>query len=671
MIKISQKDKSFILLIISVLTVLYALYSMFSYLFFTSSFRHSDVGKIFPQNKKVSSEHWFNVSRPLEASDLKDRIVLLDFWTYACVNCVQVLQEIKKIEEQFGSKLLVIGVHSGKFRNEKDLAEIKKAIIRNDITHPVVNDPDFRIWNSFSINAWPSLVLINPRGKIEKVYVGESESMEVKSGIKKLISKFKYEVNRDPLPIVLEKNTVVSNVLEFPTKLEYGADFTYKSRSAPAVFISNTGKNNIIVTSLSGDIILKIGSGIRGLQDGSFDSAAFNSPQGLLYRAGKLYVADSGNHALRQIDFKSGKVTTLIGSGQKGSVILSAAEVSDGKSFDLASPTDIEFFPNYDNIAIANSGTDQILNYNISKERVSVLAGDGSQGIMDGKYPNNILAQTSDMSVYNRKLYFTDSKSSSLRVMDEAGEVKTLIGKDLFKFGRKNGGKVEALMQHPMGLMVDDTGAYISDSFNHIIRRYDLSSGQISTLVGGKKRGDNLGSGSATEFDQPEGIISVLNNFYVVDSNNNRIVILNRGNFNSTILDVMPPLKLSKEGFLQYLPNLTKLPEIVVKSDAEISLKIDLKKGWKINEMGPSFVNLLKKAKEDQVDLITVIDWQSLKVKEAKLPKLNSKKDYILQGVIYYCEDKKNALCYINSYEQKLVVKSGEKNQQVTIKLAY
>ncbi len=671
MIKISQKDKSFILLIISVLTVLYALYSMFSYLFFTSSFRHSDVGKIFPQNKKVSSEHWFNVSRPLEASDLKDRIVLLDFWTYACVNCVQVSQEIKKIEEQFGSKLLVIGVHSGKFDNEKDLAEIKKAIIRNDITHPVVNDPDFRIWNSFSINAWPSLVLINPRGKIEKVYVGESESMEVKSGIKKLISKFKYEVNRDPLPIVLEKNTVVSNVLEFPTKLEYGADFTYKSRSAPAIFISNTGKNNIIVTSLSGDIILKIGSGIRGLQDGSFDSAAFNSPQGLLYRAGKLYVADSGNHALRQIDFKSGKVTTLIGSGQKGSVILSAAEVSDGKSFDLASPTDIEFFPNYDNIAIANSGTDQILNYNISKEWVSVLAGDGSQGIMDGKYPNNILAQTSDMSVYNRKLYFTDSESSSLRVMDEAGEVKTLIGKDLFKFGRKNGGKQEALMQHPMGLMVDDTGAYISDSFNHIIRRYDLSSGQISTLVGGKKRGDNLGSGSATEFDQPEGIISVLNNFYVVDSNNNRIVILNRGNFNSTILDVMPPLKLTKEGFLQYLPNLTKLPEIAVKSDAEISLKIDLKKGWKINEMGPSFVNLLEKAKEDQVDLITVIDWQSLKAKEAKLPKLNSKKDYILQGVIYYCEDKKNALCYINSYEQKLVVKSGEKNQQVTIKLAY
>ncbi len=669
--KISQKDKSLILLIFSVLVMLYALYSMFSYLFFTSTFRNSDVRKIFSEDKKNHSEQWLNVSRPLELTDLKDRIVLLDFWTYACVNCVQVLQEIKKLEEQFGSKLVVIGVHSGKFDNEKDFAQIKKAIIRNDITHPVVNDANFRIWNNFHINAWPSLVLINPRGKVEKTYVGEEGAMQIKSGIKKLISKFKYEVNRDPLPIVLEKNSVISNVLSFPTKLEYGADFTYKSRTMPALFISNSGKNNILVTSLSGDIILKIGSGMVGLEDGAFDKASFDSPQGLLYHAGKLYVADSGNHALREINFKTGEVTTLIGSGQRGAPIASAEEVSDAKSFELASPTDIEFFPNYDNIVIANSGTHQLLTYNIAKERVSVLAGNGSEGISDGKYPDNLLAQTSDMSVYNKKLYFLDSESSALRVLDESGDVKTLIGKDLFKFGNKNGGKSEGLMQHPLGLMVDDTGAYISDSFNHTIRKYDFVSGQIFNLVGSKKSGDNTGASSVTQFNQPEGIVSVLNNFYVADTNNNRIVVLNRGNFSSSILDVMPPLKLQKDGFLQYLPNLQKLPDVSVKSDTEISLKIDLKKGWKLNEMGPSFVNLLEVVKGGQVDLVTTSDWQNLKNKEAKLPKLNTSKNYVLQGVIYYCEDKPNALCYINSYEQKLDVDADEKNSQVVIRLAY
>lgn len=671
MIQISQKDKSLILLILAVCVVLYGLWSTFSYLIFTSTFKHSDINKIFSEDKKSQSEQWLNVTKPLEISDLKGRVILLDFWTYACVNCAQTLQEIKKLEEQFGSKLTVIGVHSGKFDNEKNLAQIKKAIIRNDITHPVINDSKSRIWNSFDVKAWPTLILINPRGEVEKTYSGESEIIAVKRGIKKLIAQYKYELNREALPIVLEKNSVEGNVLKFPTKIEYSADFSYKSRHLPALFISNTGKNEILVTSLSGDAIVKIGSGEADLKDGSFDTASFNAPQGLLYRAGKLYVADTGNHALREIDFKNNKVTTLIGSAQRGEA-LSDKQILEARSFDLASPTDIEFFPNYENIVIANSGTHQILTYGVNKGTISAIAGNAFEGITDGKYPDNELAQTSDMSVYNKKLYFLDSESSSLRVLDENGEVKTLIGKGLFKFGNKNGGKEDALMQHPLGLMVDDTGAYISDSFNHVIRKYDLNSGQIYNLVGSsRKSGDNLGSSANTEFNQPEGIISVLNNFYVADTNNNRIVVLSRGNFSSSLLEAMPPLKLPKEGLLQYLPNLTKSADLAVKSDVEIKLKIDLKKGWKINEMGPSFINLLEAVDDRQANLVTVFDWQEIKNKELKLPKLSAKKKYILQGVVYYCEDKANALCYINSYEQKLLVDAAEKNEVVVVKLAY
>lgn len=667
MIQVSRKDKSLILLILAVLVVVYGLWSGFSYIVLKSTFQHSAVNKLFAQDK---SEEWLNVDKSLQISDLEDRIILLDFWSYACVSCIEGLQEIKKIEEQFGSKITVIGVHSGKFDNEKNFAEIRKSIVRNDIDYPVINDSSLRIWKAFNVKALPTFVLIDPHGDVEKTYSGQSVFDDVRSGIKKLVSKYKYELNRDPLPVVLEKNNIDGNVLSFPTKLEYVADFAYKTRHLPALIISNTGKNNIIVSSLSGDMIVKIGSGVAGMEDGSFEVASFNAPQGLLYRGGKLYVADTGNHALREIDFKESKVKTLIGSAQRGDV-LSDEQIVEAKSFELASPTDIEFFPNNENIAISNSGTHQILKYNISKGTIRVLAGSGVEGLSDGKYPENRLAQPTDMSVYNHKLYFVDATSSALRFLEENGEVKTLLGKELGKFGNKNGGKNDALLQHPMGLMVDDTGAYISDSYNHAIKKYDFSSGALSTLAGSRKRGSGFGFSSSAEFDQPEGIVSVLNNLYVADANNNRIVILNRGSMATSLLNIMPPLKLPKEGFLQYLPNLKKSPDVAVKADAEIVLKIDLKKDWKINDMGPSFINLLEMVQDDRANLVTSFDWSEVKTKNLRLPKLVAGKKYMLQGVLYYCEDKVNALCYINSYEQNLVVDADEKNEQITVKIAY
>jgi thiol-disulfide isomerase/thioredoxin len=662
-LKLSKKDKSLLLLIVAGFVVLWGIYSALSNIFFTATFRSSDISKLINKD-----DQWLNVSRPLEIADLKDRIILVDFWTYACVNCIQALPEIKKLEEQFGSKLVVIGVHSGKFSNEKDSSEIKKAILKHDITHPVINDADFRIWNSFKANSWPTFILINPNGRIVKTYFGEYGATKIKKDVKKLISKFKYQLNRDPLPLMPEKYNIIGNVLNFPTKLAYAANFSYKLRQLPVIFIANTSQHNIVVSSLTGDIITKIGSGKEGLEDGSFDAASFNSPQGLLYDSGKLYVADTGNHALRVIDFKEAKVTTLLGSGQRGQIV--EDKIVEGKNLDLASPTDIEFFPDKKNIAIANSGTHQILSYSLDKKIVSTLAGNGAEGIDDGKYPDNSLAQTADMSVSGGKLYFVDSESSSLRALDKSGNVKTLIGKGLFDFGHKNGNKSEAQMQHPLGLLVDDTGAYISDSFNHAIRKYNFSSAQISDLVGGKTKGEKLGAKSSAEFDEPAGIISVFDSFYIADSNNNRIVKLSRKNLNSELFDIMPPLQLQKESFLQYLPNLQKIEKAEVKSDVEIILKIDLAEGWKINEEGPSFVNLLQPTKEDQANLIATFDWHSVKNKMMKLPKISAG-DYVLQGTIYYCENKKNSLCYIKSYEQNITASNAEKSDQIVVKLAY
>lgn len=666
---LSKKDQSFILLIVAVIVIFYSIYSLFSHLFLNAAFHKSQANKIFVKDESNHSQQWLNVSRPLKIHDLKNRVVLLDFWTYSCVKCTSVLSQIKKLEQQFGSKLTVIGVHSGMFDNGKDLSVIKKAILKNKIDYPVVNDADLKIWNNFKINAWPSLVLIDPYGKVKKTYVGVKESMNIASDVKKMISKHEYTIDRTPLPIDLERSRIANNVLSFPTKIEYSGKFSYKSHQAAAIFIANSSNNNIVVTSLLGEIILKIGSGQDGSDDGDFGSASFSSPHGLLYRKGKLYVADTGSHSLREVDFETGKVTTLVGLGKRGGII--EDQTHEANKVELSSPTDIEFFPDYNNIVIANSGTNQLLTYNIEKKIIDVLAGNGQEGMSDGVYPDNSLAQTSDLSSYGKNLYFLDAKSSSLRVLDHEKNVKTLIGQGIGKSGYKNGTKKNALMQHPSGLTVDDTGAYIVDSFNHAVRKYDLQSKSIKNLFGGKKRGDGVGSKKKVEFDEPEGIISALGKFYIVDSNNNRVLAVNRANFSSDLLDVMPPLKLTKEGFLQYLPNLQETEAVIVAKDKEIFLNINLKKGWKINEAGPSFVNLLNLTSDDEADLLATYDWITIKDKKIKLPKLSDGNNYTLQGVIYFCEDKKNALCNVESYEQKIEVKSGEKNSVIELKLAY
>lgn len=663
---LSSKDKSLLLFIVALIIVVWGILSFLSNVVLTTSFEDSAASKIIVDQ----DENWLNVERALQPSDLKNRVILLDFWSYSCVSCIQSLPDIKKLEEKFGNKLTVIGVHSRKFDNERNIKSIKKAILKYDITHPVINDADLNIWNSFDVKAWPTYVLLDIRGRIVETYVGESKFSQMAKDVSRLISKYKYQINRDQLPILPEKYNRIGNVLEFPTKLAYSKDFSFsRVKNLPAIFIANSGGNNVIVSSLSGDVIAKIGSGEAGFADGSFEMASFRSPQGLLYQNNKLYVADAGNHALREIDFKTKKVSTLIGSGKKGASFNSKDKVSADR-IDLASPLDLEFFPDRNHIVIANSGTHQIVSYHIKKKTLSVLAGNGSEGFKDGRGQESNLSQTSDMSVFKNKLYFIDSGSSSLRVLDKNNKVKTLIGDSLGESGYKNGSKKDALMQHPLALMADNTGIYISDSFNHKLRKYSLESGKIKDVVGKLQRGDGVGSKDKTEFDEPEGMIAIRDRIYIADTNNNRILSIQRSSNVSEILNVMPPLKLSKESFLEYLPNLQRDSDIKVKTGVPITLAVNLKEGWKINEAGPSFINLLEKVRDDQVNLVANFDWRVVKMKEMKLPKLNVENEYILQGVIYYCEDKKNALCRVKSYERKVIADSYEKDRVIiTIEL--
>ena len=669
--KLSPKDKSLLLLVACSIIVIWFFSSFFFSVFYSKKYNNVDIKKIIT----TENEQWFNLTRPLEISDLEDRIILLHFWSYSCVSCLESLPKLKELQKEYGSKLVIIGVHSPIFSSEKDYNSVKKAVLRYDISYPVINDSQRRIWNDFSIKQWPSFLVINPYGVVKKRFEGKNKIDELSKYIANQVKKYKFQISRNSLPILLEKFNNIGNVLSFPSKLAFANNFTYKSRQLPVIFVANSGQNSIIVSTITGETLLKIGNSKSGLVDGSFDVASFNSPQGLLFDDNKLYVADTGNHAIRVVNFKEGKVQTIIGNGFRGEIIQD--HDIDGKTIALSSPTDIEFFPDNNNLVISNSGTNQILLYNLNEQDISVFAGNGDEGFVDGKYPENSLAQTADMSVYANKLYFVDALSSTLRSINEEGEVKTLVKS--INPSKKNNNSQDFVtsqvietdiqtnhLQSPKALLADDTGIYIVDSFNNRLKKYDYNTLQLRDLIG-SKRGDDLGS--KTTFDEPSGIIAVLDRFYISDTNNNRVIMVSRSNFDSELLNIMPPLKLHKEGFLQYLPNLENQSKITLKADSEIDLKIILKQGWKINDQGPSFINLLAIKDNQQADLIANYDWNAIKNKEVKLPKLNVQKQYLLQGKLYYCKDSKNSLCYIKSYEQKINVLTEEITTKIEINL--
>ncbi len=608
---------------------------------------------------------WLNVSRTITPKDLESRVILLDFWTFCCINCMHVIPDLHYLEEKFGDALTVIGVHSAKFLNEKDSDNIRAAIQRYNIEHPVVNDAEFKIWRSFGVRAWPTLVLINPKGKVESVYSGEGHRADLEEEIGNLIDSYGTALNTTPLPIALEKTKTAVSVLKFPGKIIYVREW----QGVPALFISDSGHNRILGVRIDGSVFLSIGSKNPGLNDGNFEEAQFNNPQGLLYKEGILYVADTNNHALRQIDLKSQQVTTIAGTGEQG--YERRALKANALKTSLASPWDLVFFPSDKFITIAMAGTHQLWTYDITNKTVSVLAGNGRESIDDGSYPYNSLSQPSGLSVAGDTLYFVDSETSSLRKLTE-NSIETLIGTGLFDFGLKDGGEKVALMQHPLGLFADEKNIYIADSYNHAIRTYDVAYKTLSTLSGNGKAGTLEDEITQSQFNEPNDIEKVGNLLYITDTNNHAIRIINlaEGKVSTLpIIEKLAPSFQTEPTPKDLLPNLIENnPAVYPAAGKPLTFEIGLDKNWKINDEAPSFLTLYKKEGSA---------WKStnqygandLRKKRISLGDLTANTPYLLQGTFYYCENKPQALCLIRSYSQDFTPEVNNKDTVIKIAL--
>ena len=253
---------------------------------------------------------WIN-SGPIELAKLKGKIVLLDFWTYCCINCHHVLPALAKLEQKYKNELVVIGVHSGKFNAERNTENIRRKVAEYRIKHPVVNDANMTIWERFGRQSWPTLVLIDPDGQEIGRNPGEipfeHPRPRDRPGCRELQRPAQPQAAR-----VRSRDGQGRSAgpLLFPGKVL--ADVKGKR-----LFISDTGHNRIVQTDLEGKAPVVIGSGAEGLVDGGYDKARFNRPQGMYLEGETLYVADTENHAIRAVDLKAKHVTTIAGTGSQ------------------------------------------------------------------------------------------------------------------------------------------------------------------------------------------------------------------------------------------------------------------------------------------------------------------------------------------------------------------
>jgi len=460
---------------------------------------------------------WLNTAGPLHLRDLRGKFVLLDFWTLCCINCIHTLPEIDKLEKKYANELVVIGVHSPKFANERDTDSIRKAVLRYEVSHPVVNDADRRIWEAYDATAWPTLVLIDPEGRVVRKVEGEGVVGALDDQLAELIKQHRDRKTLNERPIKFELARNLENghsPLFFPGKVLADAD-------SRRLFIADSTHHRVVVTDLDGNKLAVIGGGVAGRADGDFEHARFNDPQGMALRDNVLYVADRKNHLIRAVDLGAHAVRTVAGTGQQGHD-REAGDEAAALKVPLNSPWDL--YLKGHQLFIAMAGSHQIWVLDLRKRELTRYAGRGAEDLRDGPLATALFAQPSGLSGDGGTLYVADSEVSAVRALPLSGrgEVRTLVGLGLFKFGDVDGVGDEVRLQHALGVCYHDGKLYVADTYNSKIKVLDPERRTCQTLVGGEPDGW-LGM---PVLNEPGGLSVAGDQLYVADTNAHRIRVV-------------------------------------------------------------------------------------------------------------------------------------------------
>ena len=526
---------------------------------------------------------WLNTDKPLSLAGLKGKVVLLDFWTYGCINCIHIIPDLKKLEKKYPNELVVIGVHSAKFENEKDTENIRRIILRYEIEHPIINDADFKIWNAYAVNAWPTRYLIDPAGYVIGKLSGEGGYEALDKVIGDTIIEFRKrgELNEAPLKLVLEKAKVGDLPLAFPGKI-------VTDEKTNRLFIADSDHNRVVVARLDGTLLETIGTGTHGADDGAFDRATFFRPQGLALDGETLYVADTENHLIRQIDLKSKAVTTIAGTGRQ---MHEYGITGPGRTVALNSPWDLQLIGR--SLYIAMAGPHQIWKLDLDTREVSTFAGSGREARIDGPVGEAGFAQPSALATDGKTLFVSDAEANIIRSISlgAGAKVRTVAGGDLFDFGDKDGLGDEVRLQHPLGLARWNGKLLIADTYNHRIKLLDPASREVRAFAGSGKPGQ--ADGNKPSFYEPGGLAVTTDKLYVADTNNHAIRVVDLKTKETKTLPIkglQPPASSQPATNEEVAPNAEEiqLPLQRVRSgDAALVLNVELPAAYHLNPSAP------------------------------------------------------------------------------------
>ncbi len=530
---------------------------------------------------------WIN-SGPIDLHQLKGKIVLLDFWTFCCINCHHVLPDLARLEEKYKNELVVIGIHTAKFDAEKDTENIRRKVREYRIKHPVLNDANQVVWNRFGVTSWPTLVLIDANGHYQGSISGEGHYDVLDQAIGKLVDtdKAKGELDPTPLKFSAEMERPSTGPLLFPGKVL--ADL-----AAKRLFVADTGHNRIIQTDMDGANPVVIGSGEEGFVDGDYAKAQFNRPQGMCLDGETLYVADTESHAIRSVNLKDGKVSTVAGVGKQAPRVFTPGNSGRALATALSSPWDLIQLPGDKAIYIAMAGPHQIWKLDPASNKISVFAGSGYENIEDGPADEAKFAQPSGLATDGENLFVADSEVSGVRVITgiQRGEpvVRTIVGLGLFVFGDQDGtGSKIVRLQHCLGLAYGNGHLYIADTYNNRVKVCNPHTRSVKVLVGLHKAGDR---DAPPEFYEPGGLSVADSRLYVADTNNHKIKVvdLQTDAVKTLTFDGLTPPRPAHRR--PSFPNARTIDVPAVQAAAAksiaLAVSISLPKGFKLNEEVP------------------------------------------------------------------------------------